>query len=145
LSDKESTVAWINRKAKLWKTFLEDKPSDFRMYIENFIDDTPSLLAELHDKVNDRRFKICLDTGHAFCNSSIDLAVWILTLGKRIEHVHLHSNDKKSDRHWPLGSGLIDMVDTLGRLQTYSNAQILVLECDFEESFQWLQQKGLLS
>jgi sugar phosphate isomerase/epimerase len=143
LSGIESTKAWVKRKARLWKTFLEDKPSDFRMYIENFVDDTPSLLAELHDEVCDDRFRICLDTGHAFCNSSITLKDWVTTLGRRIEHVHLHNNDKNSDKHWSLGSGLMDMADTLGHIHAYSNAQILVLECDFEESLKWLEERGL--
>lgn len=145
LADIEPQNVWLSNKSAFWKKFLEDKPSDFYVYIENFIDDTPDLLANLYDMVDDSRFKICLDTGHASCNSSINLIEWIKQLGKRVEHVHLHNNDKVSDKHWSLEKGVLDMSEIVEHLLMYANVQTFVLECDFEASLQWLQQNNLLS
>lgn len=145
LVDFQPQNVWLNEKAAFWRRFLVDKPSDFYVYIENFVDDTPDLLAELHDRVDDSRFKICLDTGHACCNSSINLNEWIKKLGKRVEHVHLHNNDKTSDKHWSLSKGVLDMAEIIRYLLMYADVQVFVLECDFEDSFQWLQKNSFLS
>jgi sugar phosphate isomerase/epimerase len=144
LSDIQPKNIWLSEKAAFWKKFLEAKSSDFCLYIENLIDDTPDLLAELHDKIDDSRFKICLDTGHACCNSKITLTEWVRILGERIEYVHLHNNDKISDKHWSLGRGVLDMSEIIENLLIYGNVKTFVLECDFEDSLQWLQQNNFL-
>jgi len=145
LSGKEPPSLWIKNKSVFWKEFLKDKPLAFRVYLENFIDDTPDMLAQLCDEVCDPRFRICLDTGHARCNSSIDLMEWITQLNTRIEHVHLHNNDGEMDKHWPLGKGVIHMRSILEGLLYHTNASMFVLECNLQESLLWLQQTGLMA
>lgn len=49
------------------------------------------------DVVNDHRLKICLDVGHAHCNSKMEVEDWIRTLGDRIYYFHLHNNHGKQD------------------------------------------------
>ncbi len=144
LVDLEPQCAWTRRKAAFWKNFLGGKPADFRVYVENFIDDTPDLMAQLCDLVDDSRFRICLDTGHAGCNSRIDLLQWIAVMGKRIGHVHLHNNDGLSDRHWPLGEGTLRVAEIIEHLLDHADAAVFVLECDLEQSLRWLRQNGFL-
>ena len=143
-ADFETKSSWLNRQASFWKCFLQDKPPYIKIYIENFIDETPDMMSQLCDTVDDSRFRICLDTGHACCNSSINASEWIKILGKRIEHVHLHNNDKLSDRHWPLGEGILDMAEIIKDLLEYANVHTFVLECDFENSMQWLRKNNIL-
>ena len=143
LSGIESQASWVGKKTIFWKEFLRDKPLALRVYLENFIDDTPDLLGQLCDAVSDPRLRICLDTGHARCNSSIGLMEWITELNTRIEHVHVHNNDGKTDKHWPLGKGVIPMKGILEGLLFHTNASMFVLECNLQESLLWLQQIGL--
>ena len=135
-----SREAWMRDSIAFWKNFLDDKPSTLRVYLENFIDETPHMLAELHDAVDDARFKICLDTGHACCNSTVPINEWIAQLGKRIAHVHLHNNDGVSDKHWPLGKGVLDIAEVIERLLAHASVETFVLECDLEDSVKWLRQ-----
>jgi sugar phosphate isomerase/epimerase len=136
---------WIARQAAFWKEFLKDKPTSIRVYIENFIDDTPDLLAELCDSIGDPRLRICLDVGHALANSSINLLDWVGQLGRRIGHVHLHNNDGIEDKHWPLGQGVLDMASVIESLLDQTEASTdLVLECNLEESLCWLRQNSLV-
>ena len=67
VAGQEAETLWIKRQSAFWKQFLQDK--QINIYLENLVDDTPELMAELCDTVNDPRFKICLDVGHALCNS----------------------------------------------------------------------------
>jgi sugar phosphate isomerase/epimerase len=135
---------WVSSQAAFWKEFLNSKPPTARVYIENFIDDTPELLAQLCDRVADPRFAICLDIGHASCNSNIPLREWISVLGNRIGHVHLHNNDGISDKHWPLGQGILDCAAILRQLCADANAETYVLECDFRDSLKWLYENGFI-
>ena len=138
--------AWLEWHSAFWRRFLADKGADFCVYLENFIDDTPGLLAELHDRVEDDRFKICLDTGHACCNAAeIPLGEWIRRLGKRIRHVHLHNNDTVSDKHWALGRGALDMAVVLDDLMAYADVKTFVLECAVADSVDWLRGNGFIS
>ena len=142
LSPQPLSDTVMNRSVRFLQAFLADKPSDLMVYIENFIYDTPALLARLCDAIADPRLAICLDTGHALCNSSIPLSVWIDDLGTRIQHVHLHNNDGVADRHWPLGKGIASMDAVIDRLLNHTSVEMLVLECDAADSVQWLIENG---
>jgi len=139
----ESESSWIDRQSAFWQRFLRDKQASARVYLENFVDDTPGLMARLCDAVDDPRFSICFDAGHARCNSKIAVGDWIKQLGRRIGHVHLHNNDGLTDRHWPLGRGVLNDREVIECLLEYTNAEMIVLECDFEESLMWLEENDL--
>ncbi len=144
LAALQTPAAWLRAQAGFWKTFLTDKPPSLRVYIENFIDDTPELLARLCDETGDPRLRLCLDTGHAGCNSRVPLAEWIAVLGRRVGHVHLHDNDGLADRHWPLGRGALPLAEAVEALLAHSAADTYVLECGLAESLVWLRENGFL-
>lgn len=141
---KHDPVQWLNHAAAFWRAFLASKPPDIVIYVENMVDDDPKLLKELCDEVADSRLRLCLDVGHAYCNSSHPVHAWIETLGERIRHLHLHNNDGQRDRHWPLNEGLLDMDAVLKYVSHYAPDATYTLECNFEPSLNWLEQHGYL-
>lgn len=136
--------AWVRRETALWTRFLRDKPPETRICLENYVDECPEMMAALCDAVADPRFTLCLDTGHAACNSARPVAEWIKTLGARIRHVHLHNNDGQWDRHWPPGRGTLDMRAILRDLLELAAPETIVLECDLPESVAWLRETGYI-
>lgn len=44
---------------------MASKPADFRLYIENVLEDEPFMLTNMMKKISDPRIGLCLDTGHA--------------------------------------------------------------------------------
>lgn len=92
---------------------MSDKPENLHIYIENFVDNDPDMMAKFWDKIHDNRVKLSLDTGHASSNSNVEIVDWIDSLGSSIGHAHIHNNDGKWDYHWPLGEGILDMEQIL--------------------------------
>lgn len=62
---------------------------------------------ELNDMAGEKCFAFCLDTGHALLLSK-DVYTAIMQLGDRLETLHIHDNDGKSDQHLPPYMGLLD-------------------------------------
>ena len=62
---------------------------------------------ELNDFAGEKRFAFCLDTGHALCTGR-DIYTTIMKLGGRIETLHIHDNDGRSDRHLAPYMGTLD-------------------------------------
>lgn len=135
---------WIQRSIGLWQEFMSDKPDDLHIYIENFVDNDPTILAELCDKINDSRVMICLDTGHVCANSNVGVVDWIRTLGSFIGHTHIHNNDGKGDYHWPLGKGILDMEEVLRLLESKPLNTTYTIEADYALSLEWLLKYGFL-
>lgn len=135
---------WIRRSVALWQEFMSDKPGDLRIYIENFVDNDPDIMAELCEKINDKRVMLCLDTGHACSNSNVDVVDWVNTLGSFIGHVHIHNNDGNWDYHWPLGKGILDMEQILHVLESKVPSTTYTIEADYSLSLQWLAAHGFL-
>ena len=50
-----------------------------------------------------------LDVGHASTADGEGVDSYLADFRKRISHVHLHDNDRRSDQHLPLGAGKIDI------------------------------------
>ena len=96
---------WNHEKSVwFWKKYMEDKPSDFRIYIENVFEDEPLMLKKLVEEIADPRVSLCLDVGHANAVTcpEYDIYDWIRILGSHIGHFHLHNNDGTRDSHGPL-------------------------------------------
>ncbi len=55
-------------------------------------------IKEMVDKINDDRFKICLDTGHVNCFKTRDLGEAVRICGKDLRVLHVHDN-KGWDSH----------------------------------------------
>ncbi len=110
---------WHKEKSVyFWKKFMEDKPLDFKIFIENVFEDEPFTLIEMIDEIDDERIKICLDTGH--CNvykkGTISVTEWMDIIGHRLGHMHIHNNFGDRDEHLSILEGDINFDDVINKL-----------------------------
>ncbi|MFZ5354886.1 MAG: TIM barrel protein [Bacillota bacterium] len=99
------------------------------------------------EAVDSSKFSLCLDVGHAHINSNMLLERWVKGLNSKIRYVHLHNNDGKSDKHFGILRGKIDIENTLELLEKYAPDAKWSLETksdETEESLLWLKQKGYI-
>ncbi len=132
----------VGRSIEFWREFLRDKPADFRLLIENVLDDTPDMLRDILRGIDDPRAGACLDIGHAFVASRVPLAEWIDTLRFALRHAHLHDNDGSFDQHAPLGAGKIDCLAVLRALP--EDCTLTLENMDAAPSLEWLRRQGML-
>lgn len=145
---------WVNRSGEFWKEFFSDKDDSIVVCLENqFEEDSEIMMFEV-DLVNDPRLKICLDIGHAHCNSKMSVEDWIKTLGDRIHYYHLHNNHGKqdikghnNDEHLGLENGTIDIENVFKIAEEYTPNAIWNIETGveyFEESIDALKRMGYI-
>ncbi|MDR3209261.1 MAG: sugar phosphate isomerase/epimerase [Oscillospiraceae bacterium] len=138
---------FIERSIAFWRALLAELPPDFHILLENVMEDEPALTRDIARAVDDPRFRLCLDVGHAnTIVSDVPLAAWIDETAPYLAHVHLHNNHRKWDDHNPLGDGLIDMNAALERILRLAPDATLTLESiQSAPSAQWLADHGYLA
>ena len=60
-------VWFVEQSVLFWKDFLKDAPKDSRIGLENVMEGEPSMLVDIARQVDDPRFGLTLDIGHANC------------------------------------------------------------------------------
>ena len=132
----------VKQSVKFWSRFMEDKPEDFTIYIENVLDSEPESLTEIVSQIDDPRVKLCLDVGHANVVTEPEYSVtdWIRIMGPRLGYFHLHNNDGSSDQHRPLTSGSLNMKEILAAIDDYCDpsATLTIESRECDESVVWL-------
>jgi len=99
---------WVEDTAFFWrKEISRYADQGITVVMENTVESDPTVLIELHDRVDHDHFKLCLDVGHANLFSKLPLAAWIEKMGSRLVHLHIHDNLGRLDEHLPLGKGNI--------------------------------------
>lgn len=91
-----------------WGEMLE-KYKDIEICIENVWEKNTEFFEILLQNVNNPRFTMCIDNGHANVYSSTPIPEWINKLQKYLSHVHLSDNDAITDQHLGLGTGRLDI------------------------------------
>lgn len=138
----------IEKSCAFWRAFMEDKPKDFHIYIENVFEDEPAVMRELVESIDDPRVKLCLDVGHASAAAGPDCDIfhWIEVLAPYIGHFHLHNNDGKEDLHAPLSEGVLDMEQILRCIEERCAEDVtLTIESrTCQSGVGWLKEKGFL-
>ena len=138
---------WFTEKSILfWKDLLTQIPDDMILCYENVMEDSPDMPYEIVSAVNDPRFGLCLDVGHATTVvSGVEAGEWVKKYGKLLNHLHLHSNEGGNDKHLALGEGIIDFDRILALIAEYAPAATLTIESiDAESSCRWLLSHGYL-
>ena len=137
---------WYTEQSVLfWKDFLKKIPKDVTLCIENVLESDPQWMADIASGVNDPRFRLCLDVGHAHVCSEIPVEQWLETLAPWLGHFHIHNNDRSFDTHSPLDQGTIPMKELLARAEALCPDASYTLEVtDGRRGAQWLLQQGLL-
>ncbi len=133
---------WVKRAELFFNEFLKDKADTISIYIENQFEHTPDIISEVVSAVNDKRLKICLDVGHAHCNSKVSVLKWIEQLNHKIGFVHLHNNDGLTDQHLDFTKGTLNFNEICMALEKYAPDCTWAIETnrleDTEKSIQWL-------
>lgn len=137
---------WNHEKSiYFWRKFMEDKPEDFTIYIENVFEDEPLMMKAIVDELGDPRIKLCLDVGHANAVKLPEYPVvkWIEILGNRIGHFHVHNNDGNDDLHYALTLGEMDMDAVIEAIHKYCDEDVtLTIESrELADSVPWLINK----
>lgn len=139
--------SWFQKHSvEFWKRFLDGKPENLQIYLENVLEDEPELLVSVVRLVDDPRFRLCLDIGHAnTCVTKVTLNEWIDCTAPYLAHVHLHNNNGDKDLHNPLGDGTIPMLEVLHDIMCISpNITFTIENTSAELSVRWLSENGLL-
>ena len=138
---------FVSNSVEFWKEFLKDKPDGFKLYLENVFERTPEILCRIVAAVNDSRFRLCFDAGHAeIYRSGISLIEWTELVLPYLGHVHLHNNDGNQDSHNALGDGAADIASVLQTILGEMRDVTFTIEAvDGKLSVDWLREKGFVA
>lgn len=120
---------WAGRCVNFWNEFLEGKSEKMNYYIENMLEKSPEILFDVIEGIDKHNVKVCLDIGHAHCNSTTSVADWIISLKDKIGYVHMHDNHGEKDEHLGFGQGNIPLVEVFNLLIEHAPKAIWTLEC----------------
>lgn len=135
-----------DRSIEFWREFMEDKPSDFTLAIENVLDEDPYTMAEIAAGVKDERVGLCLDVGHANVVSDLAIEEWIEVFAPYLKHVHLHNNDGSGDYHDEVFRGSLpaEKLMEIFSESRFSDTSITLETIQGRESARWLHERGYI-
>jgi sugar phosphate isomerase/epimerase len=100
---------WLEQSLMTWKPLMKKAEEiGTKIAIENIFEDEPENLRLLMEKMGNKSFGICFDSGHFNLFSKVSLEAWLDSLKPYIIELHLHDNNKTSDQHLPIGDGTFD-------------------------------------
>jgi sugar phosphate isomerase/epimerase len=100
---------WLEQSLITWRAMMKKAEEiGVKISIENIFEDEPENLRLLMEKMEDKNFGICFDSGHFNLFSKVSLEDWLRQLKPYIIELHLHDNNKTSDQHLPIGDGTFD-------------------------------------
>lgn len=136
---------YVEQSVLFWKDFLKETADNAVLCIENVLESDPQWMADIAAGVNDPRFRLCLDVGHAHVCSEISVERWLETLAPWLGHFHIHNNDRSFDTHSPLDQGTIPMGELLACAEALCPDASFTLEVtDGRHDVEWLLRQGLL-
>ena len=135
---------FVEKSVTFWWDYLSDKPEGFRLYLENVLESSPDSLIEVAAAINDERFRLCLDIGHAaILEPRMPILEWVERMLPFLGHIHLHNNYGKRDTHNALGDGDIDVAEVIRMVTKKAPGATFTLETSSAEtSVSWLRTNG---
>ena len=136
--------------AAFWQEFMQDKPQDFRIFVENVLDDEPYMLANMMKQITDPRIGLCLDVGHALAagHNAIPMEEWIRVLGPYLMHFHIHNNHGDRDAHGALSleDGVLDFNEVFSWIRQYCRPDVTftIESRDCASAVKWLTENGYI-
>lgn len=133
---------FVPESVSFWRSYLPTVPEDVTICLENVMESDPELPVEIVRRVDDPRFRLCLDTGHANTRlSRAPVPVWIEKMAPWLCHVHIHNNDGETDLHAPLGQGVLDMNVLLRQIEELCPRATYTIEnISAAASIRWLRE-----
>lgn len=139
---------FVTRSVEFWKEYLSDKPAGFSILIENVLENSPDDLISIVRGVNDPRFRLCLDMGHAnITKQGITVEDWTKASLPYLGHVHVHNNNGWPDSHCAPDNGEMDMEALLRLIINGAPEATLTLEIrdTCRSSVEWMISKGFIA
>lgn len=137
-------VWYVEQSILFWREFLQQAPG-VTLVLENVLEDTPDMLAEIMQGVDHPALRLCLDVGHVNAYSRVPIHRWMDRLAPWLDHFHLHNNDASGDCHAPLQEGSLPMEALLRAICDRFPAATATLELpEPRSSLDWLKETGLL-
>jgi sugar phosphate isomerase/epimerase len=104
------------------------------------------MLCEIAEAVNDERFGLCLDIGHAATSGTgAPVAEWAERMLPFLGHVHVHNNYGDHYTHNAPGDGLIDAAAIVRQVAEAAPAATFTIEAsDGKASVAWMMANGFL-
>lgn len=101
--------------AEYWQEVLRLTKYKGIILLENIFEETPDMLAELLEEINEDRIRINLDLGHLRLGKA-SLDEWVSSLAEWISYVHVHGNDGKFDvHHAPTNEDIDELMTSLSK------------------------------
>ena len=149
IRDPEYLEAWLEKSVTFWEGWKERlQATDRRVVLENVFEPDWKPLKKLLERLDDSRFRACLDTGHAHLFSR-DVPAWVEGLASRIAYAHLHDNDGAWDLHRPPGHGNANLAGALQALASLPDRPRINIEIytreGILEALEWLGAEGFLA
>ncbi len=138
---------WIKRSLAFLEDFISDKKNDIQIHLENVLEYDGDVMFEIVENLQGTNIDICLDIGHAHCNSKISVVDWIKCLKNKIGYVHMHDNNGIEDEHLGFGMGNIQLEEVCKALEEFSPQAIWAIESKIQymqTSLDWLKSQGYL-
>lgn len=136
---------WIKRSLIFLEDFISHKKNNIKIHLENVLEYDGDMMSEIIKNLQTTNIDICLDIGHAHCNSKISVVDWIKCLKNKIGYVHMHDNNGIEDEHLGFGMGNIPLDDVCKALEEFSPKAIWAIESKvqyLQNSLEWLQRRG---
>lgn len=138
---------FVERSVEFWRDYLSDKSEDFALVLENVLEDSPNELIQIIRGVDDPRFRLCLDMGHAnITKNGMTMEDWTKAVLPFLGHVHLHNNFGWPDSHGAPDNGEMDMEALLRLILDGAPEATVTLEIrdSCRSSVEWLIEKGFI-
>lgn len=105
-----------------------------RLVMENTYEPDLTLFEEIFARFPSPALGMCLDTGHAACFGRIEPVHWPRRFAGNICHVHCSDNDGRTDLHWGLGKGVVNLRGMLQPLAQAGGFASVTLEVAAEDA-----------
>ena len=136
---------FVPQSAAFFRELMPLVPENVTLCLENVLETEPELIGDIVRQVDDKRLRMCLDTGHAEAYSHHHPDYWVEHCQDILDHFHVHNNDGHRDLHGPLYEGTIPMRRLLEQIQSLCPGASVTLELpQGEGSLLWLRDQDLL-
>lgn len=136
-------VWYVGQSIAFWKEFLKEDPG-VEIVLENYLETQPDLILDIVEGVDDPRFRLCMDIGHANAYSYVPIMDWLEACAPWIGHFHINNNYGREDLHNGLQEGSIPMKEVLQRIETLCPDATITLEVtETKPSLEWLTRERI--
>jgi sugar phosphate isomerase/epimerase len=122
----------IENQIKFWQDVC-DENKDLIICLENMFEKDSNFIYEILDNCKKDNLKLCFDIAHCVVFSNEGPLTWINKMDRYLNHIHLSDCNGIYDEHLALGSGSIDIIELIHKLQKINCNLTFVIEMSGED------------